>query len=66
LTKEKAGDPLRFSDLSLSVIKLMGPGEYVAELPGETAPATLVSLSPTMPTPQHPTAGIRTSSHSDC
>jgi len=39
LTKEKAADPLRFSDLSLSVIKLMGPGEYVAELPGETAPA---------------------------
>ncbi len=38
LTKEKAADPLRFSDLSLSVIKLMGPGEYVAELPGESAP----------------------------
>ena len=38
LTKEKAADPLRFSDLSLSVIKLMGPGEYVAELPGEAAP----------------------------
>jgi VacB/RNase II family 3'-5' exoribonuclease len=38
LTKERAADPLRFSDLSLSVIKLMGPGEYVAELPGETAP----------------------------
>ncbi len=39
LTKEKAADPLRFSDLSLSVIKLMGPGEYVAELAGEAAPA---------------------------
>jgi exoribonuclease-2 len=38
LTKEKATDPVGFSDLSLSVIKLMGPGEYVAELPGETAP----------------------------
>ena len=38
LTKEKAADPLKFPDLSLSVIKLMGPGEYVAELPGEAAP----------------------------
>ncbi len=38
LTKEKAADPVGFPDLSLAVIKLMGAGEYIAELPGDTDP----------------------------
>src|SRR5512147_847686 len=39
LMKEKTADPLRFPDLSLSIIKLMGAGEYIADSPGDTAPS---------------------------
>jgi VacB/RNase II family 3'-5' exoribonuclease len=37
LIKRRDADPDHFPDLSLAVIKLMGPGEYVLERPGETS-----------------------------
>jgi VacB/RNase II family 3'-5' exoribonuclease len=36
LLKRKAADPDHFADLSLAVIKLVGPGEYVLERPGDS------------------------------
>jgi exoribonuclease II len=34
LVKRRKADPLRFADLSLVIVKLMGRGEYVLEVPG--------------------------------
>ena len=34
LALRKAADPIHFPDLSLSVVKLLGPGEYIVEAPG--------------------------------
>jgi VacB/RNase II family 3'-5' exoribonuclease len=38
LLRRRAADPDHFADVSLAVIKLIGPGEYVLERPGEVAP----------------------------
>ncbi len=38
LLARKAADPDHFPDLSLAVIKLMGPGEYILERPGDPVP----------------------------
>jgi len=35
LQKRKAADPVHWADVSLTVVKLMGPGEYVLSRPGE-------------------------------
>jgi exoribonuclease-2 len=34
LLRRKQADPVHFADVSLSILKLMGPGEYVASRPG--------------------------------
>ena len=35
LSRRRRADPLRFPDLSLTIVKLLGAGEYTLQLPGE-------------------------------
>jgi exoribonuclease-2 len=46
LKKQKAADPRRFPDLSLTIIKLLGPGEYMTLEPG-TPPTGHFSMAVT-------------------
>ena len=68
LTRQKAADPLRFPDLSLAVIKLLGPGEYVAETPGDTGGRWGILAWPwnIIRIPPRPIAAIRISLLSGC
>ena len=38
LAQRRAADPARFADLSLSIVKLLGSGEYMLSVPGRSTP----------------------------
>ncbi len=56
LARQRKADPLRFPDLSLVIVKLMGSGEYVVEHARANPLAILAWRCATTRTPRRPTA----------
>ena len=65
LLKRHAADPLGFADLSLSVIKLLGRGEYAASFPDQEVTGHFGLAVSEYTHSTAPTAATRTSSRSD-
>ena len=63
-SRRREADPARFPDLSLSVVKLLGRGEYALEIPGQPAKGTSGWPSRTTRTRPRRIAGFPTSSRS--
>ncbi len=59
LARRKTADPEHFPDLSLSVVKLLGPGEYTVETPGSTSPEQSVHFGLAVHDYTHSTAPNR-------
>jgi exoribonuclease-2 len=38
LQRRRRADPVHFPDLSLAIVKLLGPGDYVVQIPGQEGP----------------------------
>ena len=66
LVTRRKSDPLRFPDLSLAIVKLIGRGEYVLDASKDGAPEHFGLAVKDTPVPPLPTGVIRTSSPSGC
>jgi len=49
LARRKVADPIHFPDLSLSIVKLLGPGEYAVQDPGSSSEGSSKAVQPPVP-----------------